>query len=495
MRFAFTSLVLLALCSFGCSSTNGGSDDGVGAASGVGGTGMNGVGGSGTGSGGVDGAGGSGTGTGGSVAECTPVTSRCDCVAVADGVSSQIDAFEDADMRINVVDNRDGEWFQAKSRNGGANLGTMAVEATSSGAPGSTKALHMSGGPTTLTPAMGEPDDWATFGVPLGVCYDASPYSGIGFWIKGTTSAGNESVRFSISTPPTTESSAGGTCPDGDTGCYNHFGADIILTSTWTYYSFTWAELAQNATWGIKVPAGYEKEKNVLAINFAPFLNTEGYDFWIDDVVLTTEGGGHCGNVVSSAQFSSFFPNKNAFYTYDGFVEAAQQFPAFCGQGSEDDRKRDAAAFLANVVQETGGLVYLEEISPPMIYCAPERTDFPCAGGKSYHGRGPMQLSWNYNYGTAGQSLGLPLLSNPELVVASAANSFKAGIWFWMTRQPLVSPHTQITSGKGFGETIRLVNGPLECDGKEPTKVQNRINAYVNFCGQLGVEPGDNQGC
>ena len=32
-------------------------------------------------------------------------------------------------------------------------------------------------------------------------------------------------------------------------------------------------------------------------------------------------------------------------------------------------------------------------------YCDATNSDYPCQTGKSYHGRGPMQLSWNYNYG------------------------------------------------------------------------------------------------
>ena len=106
-----------------------------------------------------------------------------------------------------------------------------------------------------------------------------------------------------------------------------------------------------------------------------------------------------------------------------------------------------------------------------------------------------MQLSWNYNYGSAGAALGQPFLASPYLVTASAANAFNAALWFWMTRQPLKSPHTQIVTGEGFGATIRTVNGPLECDGGNPAAVQNRVDAYNYFCQQLGIDPGGNQGC
>jgi predicted chitinase len=106
-----------------------------------------------------------------------------------------------------------------------------------------------------------------------------------------------------------------------------------------------------------------------------------------------------------------------------------------------------------------------------------------------------MQLTWNYNYGSAGKALGLPFLSSPGMVTSSSANAFNAALWFWMTRQPLKSAHTQIVTGEGFGATIRTVNGPLECDGLRPDAVQNRINAYVYFCEQLGIDPGPDQGC
>jgi hypothetical protein len=398
-----------------------------------------------------------------------------------------IDAFEDGDTRINVIDGRDGEWFQATGRESGSPLGTMAVQ---------DGALHLTGGATTLSPAMGQPDDWATFGVPLGQCYDASPYAGFKFRIRGVATGDtvNNSVRFSISTPPTTEVASGGTCPNGDLGCYNHFGKTIILTSEWQEVTTTWAELTQGA-WGIQAPPGYDKAAHIMAINFAPLENTKSYDFWIDDVQFTSSGGGDCSDLISEGTFNSMFPSRNSFYTYAGFVEASQQFPGFCGEGTEDDRKRDVAALFAHTIQETGGnvtdpttgLTHVTELDQSNAYCDAARTDFPCAGGQKYFGRGPLQLSWNYNYGTAGAALGLPLLANPGLVASSSANAFKAAFWFWMTRQPINSPHSLIVTGEGFGATTRLINGALECDGKQPQKVANRAAAFAHFGGLLGL--------
>jgi hypothetical protein len=429
------------------------------------------------------------TGTGGAVNECVPVTNRCDCVVHADGVANVIDAFEDGDMRINVIDGRDGEWFQATARGTGAPLGSMAVESN---------ALHMWGGATTLNPPQGQPDDWATFGVPLGQCYDATPYSGIKFRIKGTA---GKTVIFSISTPPTTEVAAGGSCPDGDTGCYAHFRSEMILTADWQEKVFTWAELQQPA-WGIKAPNGYDKAANILAINFAPMLNTEGYDFTVDDLEFTTEGGADCTSVIDSGTFNTLFPKRNAFYTYDGFAQAAAAFPGFCGSGTPEDRKRDAAALFAHTIQETGadvndpttGLWHITEIAQGQ-YCQSTNTQYPCAAGQSYFGRGPLQITWNYNYGQAGEALGLPLLANPSLVSSDPAIAFKAAIWFWMSRQPLESPHSAIVTGQGFAKTIEMVNGALECNGQQPQKTANRVKAFQHFCSLLGVDPGTNLDC
>jgi basic endochitinase B len=437
------------------------------------------------------------TGAAGGTAQvmCPAGMNRCDCQTTkGDGINIVIDDFENNTLLIPEIDSRAGQWFGV----GAATASKFGVEATSGGAPESTKALHMTG-PASLP-------TWATYGVPLGLCYDASAFSGISFWMKGDPTAGNKSVKFSIATPPTTEKSAGGTCPNLDAGCYNSFADQdyITLTPTWTQYSFTWAQLKQ-ADWGPTgknglAPTGYMPQKQILNVDFAPIDNTKGYDFWVDDVRLAATTPGSCADVVSQQMFEGFFPARNAFYTYAGFAAAAKLWPRFCGEGSADIKKQEAAAFFAHLVQESGSLRYLEEIgcengSCAAKYCDNTRTDFPCAAGQSYHGRGPMQLSWNYNYGSAGKALGLSFLAQPASVLASPTNAFNAGLWFWMTRQPIDSAHNTIVSGQGFGATIKIVNGPLECGGKNPTAVQNRVNAYLDFTTRLGVAPGPNTGC
>ena len=43
------------------------------------------------------------------------------------------------------------------------------------------------------------------------------------------------------------------------------------------------------------------------------------------------------------------------------------------------------------------GLCFHEEQSPPSNYCVPDPA-WPCAANASYHGRGPIQLSYNYKH-------------------------------------------------------------------------------------------------
>ncbi|KAF6138051.1 hypothetical protein GIB67_042956, partial [Kingdonia uniflora] len=180
-----------------------------------------------------------------------------------------------------------------------------------------------------------------------------------------------------------------------------------------------------------------------------------------------------------------------SFYSRDTFLQPLDSYPRFGRVGSQDDSKREIAAFFAHVTHETGHFCYIEEIDgPSKDYCDETNTEYPCASGKGYYGRGPLQLSWNYNYGPAGKSIGFDGVNAPETVANDPAISFKTAFWFWMN-----NVHSIITSGQGFGPTIRAINGALECDGKNPETVQTRVGYYTDYCNKLGVTPGDNLTC
>ncbi|WP_033288851.1 chitinase [Amycolatopsis jejuensis] len=210
--------------------------------------------------------------------------------------------------------------------------------------------------------------------------------------------------------------------------------------------------------------------------------------------------GQAAGFVVSEAQFNKMFPGRNGFYTYRGLTDALSAYPRFATTGSATVKKREAAAFLANVSHETGGLKYIVEQNKANYphYCDTGKP-YGCPAGKAaYYGRGPLQISWNYNYKAAGDALHLDLLHNPSLVEKNAAVAWKAALWFWNTQKTAAGtliPHDAMVNGKGFGETIRTINGGVECNGRNPAQVRSRVEAYKKFSSMLGVGPGGNLSC
>jgi chitinase len=130
--------------------------------------------------------------------------------------------------------------------------------------------------------------------------------------------------------------------------------------------------------------------------------------------------------------------------------------------------------------------------------------EYPCAPGKTYHGRGPIQLSYNYNYGAVGEALGLDLLADPDRVTRDSTTTFLTALWFWMTPQsPKPSAHdvmvgrwhstaqdTAAGRAPGFGMTVNIINGGVECSQPTPPQVNDRVAFYQRFTGLLSVDPG-----
>ncbi|MGW6769553.1 glycoside hydrolase family 19 protein [Streptomyces sp. NPDC055037] len=213
-------------------------------------------------------------------------------------------------------------------------------------------------------------------------------------------------------------------------------------------------------------------------------------------------GGGNPspgGFVVSEAQFNQMFPGRNPFYTYSGLTAALGAYPAFAKTGGETVQRQEAAAFLANVNHETGGLVHVVEQNTANYphYCDWGQPYGCPAGQAAYYGRGPIQLSWNFNYKAAGDALGIDLLNNPWLVQNDAAVAWKTALWYWNTQTGpgTMTPHNAMVNQRGFGQTIRSINGSLECDGRNPAQVQSRVDAYQRFVSILGTTPGGNLYC
>ncbi|KAL1191195.1 Endochitinase [Cardamine amara subsp. amara] len=201
-------------------------------------------------------------------------------------------------------------------------------------------------------------------------------------------------------------------------------------------------------------------------------------------------GAGLVGSIVTQSFFNNIINQAGnncagkRFYSRDSFINATNTFPSFANSVT----RREIATMFAHFTHETGHFCYIEEINGASHdFCQMSNTQYPCVPGKSYHGRGPVFLSWNFNYGPCGQSLGLDLLRQPELVGSNPTVAFRTGLWFWMNSvRPVLN--------QGFGATIRAISG-LECNGGNPSAVNARIRYYRDYCGQLGVDPGPNLTC
>ncbi len=254
------------------------------------------------------------------------------------------------------------------------------------------------------------------------------------------------------------------------------------------------------------------------------------------DVILGSYGTRSVKDFISASDWNQLFPNRAGvsslcsdadydFYSYEAFLEALKDFPAFAAEGPETVRKRELAAFLGQVGHETSGgsgsfaagssrylwgLCFTEEIDKSNAYVVSSSL-WPATAGKKYYGRGPLQLTWNYNYGLAGDDLGVSLLAHPEWVVEAGANAFRASLWFWMKEQtPKPSAHSAIIETwapsaadkannrwPGFGVITNIINGGGECgDGSETrTGPQSRMGYYARFAKYLGVSQGRNVDC
>ncbi|KAF8704269.1 hypothetical protein HU200_031768 [Digitaria exilis] len=206
---------------------------------------------------------------------------------------------------------------------------------------------------------------------------------------------------------------------------------------------------------------------------------------------------GSSGVSVSSVVTEAFFngiknqagngcEGKN-FYTRGAFLSAADSFPAFAHGGSEADGKREIAAFFAHTTFETGYFCYINEINRANVFCDASSSQWPCASGKKYYGRGPLQISWNFNYGPAGKAVGFNGLGDPDAVARDPVISFKTALWIWMNQAH------QVMVTQGFGATIKAIS-PLECGGGG-AQMNARVKYYEQYCQQLGVDPGNNLTC
>merc|ERR1711881_774860 len=103
--------------------------------------------------------------------------------------------------------------------------------------------------------------------------------------------------------------------------------------------------------------------------------------------------------------------------------------------------------------------------------CASQGFDCTCAAGQTYQGRGPVQLSWNYNYGAFSKYIygdASVLINDPSQVATNATD-------------------TAVGRVPGYGMTTNIINGGLECNMPTNSKVVDRVEYYKRYAGVLNV--------
>jgi len=271
-------------------------------------------------------------------------------------------------------------------------------------------------------------------------------------------------------------------------------------------------------------------------------------------------------DLMSKAQFQAIFPtlfgipidygtwqdtqasHGKGVLTYEALVTAAAHYPDFANHGSRHDRIRELAAMLGNFAHETTGgygsfamgssrykygLFFIEEVSGSVScdqaacndYCVADATwGYACSippqpygdgtlKKPKYHGRGPIQLSYNYNYGQMSEQLQIPgpsgkmdgLLYQPWSLTKDGVLCFRSGFWFWMTPQaPKPSAHDVMAmrwtpsaadsaAGRvpGYGEVVNIINGGLECTQPLKDQTRDRIGYYLTFLAAIGGTNAD----
>ena len=188
------------------------------------------------------------------------------------------------------------------------------------------------------------------------------------------------------------------------------------------------------------------------------------------------------------------------------------RFADFCNNGNLSMNRKELAAFFAQAAHETrggragdfnSGLTYIHEIDTSLTYSTDNKI-YPGVPGKKYYGRGPIQLSYNGNYGFASSCIYGDqniLLRNPEILEKDAVAAFKSAIYFWMTPQSIRPSAHQVMTGlwkpssvdqtkgrvAGFGMVTNIINGALECNqGEQNAAMQDRIGFYKAFLKRLG---------
>lgn len=244
---------------------------------------------------------------------------------------------------------------------------------------------------------------------------------------------------------------------------------------------------------------------------------------WGERITITRLGSGQ--------QYLYAQPDNNWLQSSVPITTQVINFADFANTPSITQNKRELAAFLANISKETTGgwqfpigggsfgdyalwgLYFVHEVGYTASNSAGAYSQadplYPPNPSKGYYGRGPIQLSWNYNYGQFSKFLfndASVLLNDPDSLQRDGVIAFQSALWFWMMPQcPKPSCH-QVMHGswvpqtgaysaskmyqQGFAHTNNIINGGLECRSTSTPaftqKVALRSGLYKYYLGLMG---------
>ncbi|WP_437775114.1 CIA30 family protein [Sorangium sp. So ce1097] len=248
------------------------------------------------GSGGAGGGTGATTGTGGETATSTGTTDPTTTTsATMDATTSattgagggpqsieMIDDMEDNDNAINAAGGRVGYWYSFNDGTEGATQNPPPDLEGTGETPFTMTALEPARGQSTYA-ARSWGSGFETWGAGFGfdlssvegekTPYDASAYTGITLWAKGTTSA-----TVLISDPSTDP--VGGSCTDE---C-DKWSKSLALTEEWQQFTIPFADLKQGG-WGTPATTDQIDATKLYSIQFQVGTDPE-FDVYIDDLAF-----------------------------------------------------------------------------------------------------------------------------------------------------------------------------------------------------------------
>lgn len=152
----------------------------------------------------------------------------------------------------------------------------------------------------------------------------------------------------------------------------------------------------------------------------------------------------------------------------------AQPLTAAMQEFSITTAKRQAA-FLAQVAQESGQLLYTRELADGTNYEGRADLGNTEAGdGPRFRGRGLLMITGRTNYDACGAALDMTLVMSPALLEVPLAASRSAG-WFWNTRGL-----SELADSESFGSITKRINGGYN-------GLDARIRYYIAARGVLGL--------